>query len=740
MSDSAVEALLRPPVELYSAAVCVACAVIAVAAPWALLMPRSMGVITAAILLAFALHRFRQGWRVVSYQRNLRRLPTFSLSATKIPVSADKLFLGVGFAWEAVHTQRLRDTKLEKYRRFVEPGTLFRAARKLEDAAITRPGLRWLAAITSRDASWNLIRPLPDVGGNTCVHGVSEEERYIYQQLADRNGHLLVIGTTRVGKTRALEVLVSQDIARADPTFVFDPKGDAQLMLRVYNEAKRHNRPFYLFHLGYPELSARYNFVANFAKTSEVATRTTDPLPDGGNSAAFKAFAWRITNIVARALHAMGERPSPGLLAQHVSNLDGLYVRYAEHLLDTSGNPKWKEYVTRYEHEVEAEPKKIPRNLMGREARAIALYQYNTDTNVTDSVLEALNGAFRYEKTYYDRIFSGLGPFLEKITSGKVGQLLSPDYFDLQDERPILDWMSAIRSGAVVYCGFDALADATVASAVSNSMLSDLAAVGGNLYKFGIDDGLSAQRSGPVRIPVHFDELEAIIGNNFIPMVNRLGGAGLQITAYTQSGSDIENKLGSAAAARVVLDNFNSIMMFRVKSAATAELLTKQLPEVDVNTLTMVSGVTDAAAEGTGVDFISRNEDRVASTRAPMLEPNDIISLPKGQCFAFINGGQLRKLRMPLLDPIDDAGLPADLRELSTKMAEQYRTGEQWWLTSGTVDRNGARSAPDLDRTPLYQRDTMFDSESMVAEESDAATGADRAAIHGAERSEAELA
>ncbi len=742
MSDNALEAKLRPAVEMYSVMVCMGTALIAVFAPWALLMPRSMGLITAALLILFATLRFRQALRVLTYQRNLRRLPTFTLSATKIPVSPDKLFLGMGFMWEPVHTQRLRDTKLKQHERFVQPGWLFRTARSLENAAVTKPYLKPIVAKTRIDSPWNPVRPLPDIGGNSCLHGVSEKEKYIYQQLADRHGHTLVLGTTRVGKTRALEVLATQDIARGDCTIVTDPKGDAALMLRVYAEAKRYNRPFYLFHLGYPELSARYNFVANFAKTSEVATRTTDPLPDGGNSSAFKAFAWRITNIVARALHAIGERPSPGLIEQYVRNLDTLYIRYAEHLLETSGNKDWRAKVGLHEKYVVGDPKSIPRNLIGREARAIALFQYTNDADSTDPVLDALNSAFRYEKTYYDRIFSGLGPFLEKITSGKVGELLSPNYFDLNDDRPILDWMSAFRNGAVVYCGFDALGDAEVASAVSNSMLSDIAAVGAQLYKFGVDDGLSTQREDKVRVCMHNDELEAMIGKNYIPMVSRLGGAGLQITAYTQSGSDIEFKLGSAPGSRVVLDNFNSILMFRVKSAATAEVLTKQLPEVDVNTLTMVSGVTDAAAEGTGVDFTSRNEDRVATTSVPMLTPNDIISLPKGQCFAFINGGQLYKLRMPLLDPIDDAGFPADIRDLSTRMASHYHTSEQWWMAGGSATptrptsnttMNGIHAAGSsgfsglsglaahAHPAPLYKLDpAAFDSENLTLDEQDA--------------------
>lgn len=53
----------------------------------------------------------------------------------------------------------------------------------------------------------------------------------IYGQPGERVGHTLVLGTTRVGKTRLCELLVTQDIRRGDVVIVFDPKGDVELLL-----------------------------------------------------------------------------------------------------------------------------------------------------------------------------------------------------------------------------------------------------------------------------------------------------------------------------------------------------------------------------------------------------------------------------------------------------------------------------------------------------------------------------
>ncbi|MCB1776071.1 MAG: hypothetical protein KDI50_01420 [Candidatus Competibacteraceae bacterium] len=49
-----------------------------------------------------------------------------------------------------------------------------------------------------------------------------------------------------------------------------------------------------------------------------------------------------------------------------------------------------------------------------------------------------------------------------------------------------LDWPSVVRQRAVVYCGFNALADAEVAAAVSQGLLADLVAYAGEIYKHGL--------------------------------------------------------------------------------------------------------------------------------------------------------------------------------------------------------------------------------------------------------------
>jgi hypothetical protein len=118
---------------------------------------------------------------------------------------------------------------------------------------------------------------------------------------------------------------------------------------------------------------------------------------------------------------------------------------------------------------------------------------------------------------------------MEKLTTGRTASLLSPELDDPTDWRPVFDWTSVIHLGGIVYVGLDALSDYEVAAAVGNSMFADLTSVAGSLYKFGAGRGLPGEVT-PRRIAIHADEFNELIGDEFIPLLNKAGGAGFQAT------------------------------------------------------------------------------------------------------------------------------------------------------------------------------------------------------------------
>jgi conjugative coupling factor TraD (TOL family) len=665
MNNRLFDNRLRPALELLVAFILLLLASILILQAKRLspLLPE-LAIWAALFLIPLALYRFYQGWQILQYRSNLKRLPTYVLDADAIPLSRHKLFLGKGFQWTQTHSQRLVEARSPDGRRWIQPGKLYQWARAMELRHEHHPRKQWLLNLTRSTAWWNLLKPLPPVGGDPALHGVGvEDERDTWIDLGDRVAHTLVLGTTRVGKTRLAELLVTQDIRRGEIVVVFDPKGDTELLARMWAECKRAGRleQFHIFHLGFPDISERYNPVGSFGRITEVASRIAGQLPGSGNSATFKEFAWRFTNIVSNALVALGRRPDYTAIARYVTNIEPLMMEYYAFWFDREGIDNWREQVNTIAQNID--PKTLTMALKSRDVKAIAYTQLAKSRDLYDPVADGLRSAFEYDKTYFDKLTASLLPLLEKLTSGKSGALLAPDYADRQDKRPILDWMEVIRETGVVYVGLDALSDAEVASAVGNSMFADLTSIAGQLYKYGDNLGLP-ELAGHQRakIAIHADEFNELVGNEFIPLLNKAGGSGVQVTAYTQTASDIEAGIGEKPKAGQIVGNLNTLIMLRVKNEETAAVLTDQLAKVRIYTKTAQSAATDNNDPASSVDFTASNSDRITEAEADILSPADLVQLPKGQAFALLDGGKLFKLRLPLAgaDPL----LPKDMQAI----------------------------------------------------------------------------
>jgi conjugative coupling factor TraD (TOL family) len=628
-----LEGLLRPPIEWVTTLATFVAALLFVTFPTLFLLSSNLAYGLACTLIVFGVYRFKQGYRVWRYQRNLKRMPTYTMSTKQLPVSDKKLFLGKGFLWTTRHTQRLRDLDLDYNLHFKYP---------------------------SRS---------PEVGGEPSIHGVSETEGNIEINLIERASHLLVLGLPGVGKTRFAELVVSQDIRRGDVVIVLDPKGDADLLRRMYIEAKIAGREndLLVFHLGFPAQSCRYNPVGNFTRVTEVANRISNQLPGSGESAAFKEFGWQFINSIAMALVAMGEKPDYQKVKFYITKMDLLLERYLKFWLPQI-DINYKEWVAKHIKGKSTDKREFP-YLKG----LIAYVEHHN--LIQNPIFDDLHQACRYDKEYFSKITASLGPLLKKLTTGKSAELLSPDYTDIKDERPILDWLQVIRNKQIVYVGLDALTDPVVSAAVGNAMFSDLVSVAGRLYKFGLQDGYAeTEEKIPLpRICLHSDEFNEIIGDEFIPLLNKARGAGFTVTAYTQTWSDVEARLKTTAKAGQVAGNMGTVVMFRCKEAATVEMFLSQLPNVPILRVIPASSSSDTSHGEDGIYYRSTNEDRFTHQEQRLIEQNDVLNLPKGQAFCLLEGGKLYKLRMPLPQQ-ETIDIPSNIEHLIRDMRAKQST------------------------------------------------------------------
>ena len=381
--------------------------------------------------------RFYEAYRLIKYQYQLHVLPEYKLDSKDIPKSKEKLFLGLGFEWRSRHTQRIVDFSRGEFDYHKDRATRlsYRCARKIETFANKpwlarwiparkttgvrqKPFLKkigskalltgWIATLLATQSWLNPWAPIPYTEGNPEFHAVGlwEGEKPIFEMQAERVAHKFVVGTTRVGKTRLAEVFIDQDIANGDVVIVFDPKGDADLLKRCYISAQRAGRghQFYCFHLGYPEVSARYNPIGNFGRITEPASRVASQLPGEGHSAAFREFTWRYVNVMSKALVTIGKTISYKTLLHYGADIDPLLSEYIEFLFKQDINQRalrrigagdWGKMV-----DILAESIKPDKTQAMRDKRALALVDIYKRAGLTDPTAGALIKTFEYEKAF----------------------------------------------------------------------------------------------------------------------------------------------------------------------------------------------------------------------------------------------------------------------------------------------------------------------------------------------------
>ncbi|HBD7114621.1 type IV conjugative transfer system coupling protein TraD [Legionella pneumophila serogroup 1] len=641
MSHYPVENLLREPTEIYTSMTCTALALLAATQSHLFLLTQGMGYYASLSLMALSLVRGYQAFKIKRYHRRLIAMPYYALSTTQVPVSQKWLFLGKGFRWLPHHTQRLHQIKQIKNEAFMQRGKWYQAVRKFCQNYETL----YLAKLLCSPSKLNPFRPDPPVGGSPYLHGLGEKDDPVYIPQDVRVGHTFVVGTTRVGKTRLASILINQDIRNGDAVIVVDPKGDLDLVRDMYSacEASGRLKDFRIVHLGFPDMSAHYNPLKNYDQVSEVATRITDAIAAEGEGKQFAAFAWKYVNIVAICLEEMKQPITYKSIAFYISRLDQLLMAYADTIMPGHYSDYHEEIDAILTHHEERQSRKNKNTApMDRTKAVIEYIKEHINKTITASNVESLHDqilidlydAAIMDKHYYDKITASVGPVLSEINKSNATGI-----FSFNQSQNEIELMTAIKEKKVIYIGLDSLTNPNIAQAVGKAFLSDLVSTAGKIYK---------ESNANYRLNLHCDELSEIIQDSFVKILNKAGGAGFQVTAYAQTIQDMEVALGSKARAEVTEGNFNTLIMLRVKNEETANLLVKMLPQVGVIDHTQVSMVNDTPHGEDGVYFNTTNEDRVQTSSVPMIDVNDVISLPKGQAFVLVNGGELFKIRIPL--------------------------------------------------------------------------------------------
>lgn len=586
----------------------------------------------AMLCLSMAVLRMHQALRILIVRASLsgRAMQVITpKELNKLCKRPEQVFLGFGFEWLPVHSQRLYELAKINYRDYAVSPTLLRAL-----------GYE--------------VNPQPDSEiGLPYIHGVEPREQALYRPLQNFEGGTLLVGTTQSGKGVALATLITQAVHRGDVVVVIDPKNSRRLKRAVIRACADFREPdtFLEFHPAFPEMGVRLDFTFNWQKPTEIASRIQSIMPPD-TAGAFSAFGWDAVNVVVQGLVDLEERPNLMKLTKYIEGgIEPVLETSLRRFFDTLIGPAWRDQpeMKKLLNDAQRGNLKRPSEAASTDLLAfVAFYEHHVPQNQRNKVIDSQVRTFRHNREHYQKITANLLPTLSMLTSGDLGMSLSPDPFDAGDMRAIMNFEKIERGGHVLYMCLDSLPDPSVASAIGALSLADLAARAGMRYNLG----------GYRRISLFVDEVSNVINQPLIEILNKGAEGGIFTTCAMQTLADLAKRLGSEDAARMALGNLNNLIALRSKDRPTQDFIVETFGKTAIHTLRV--GLNNASDAHLG-DFTSAYSAQLTESMEELIPADILGKLPNLQYFASVSGGRIIKGRFPILNPDVDrpaAGAP----------------------------------------------------------------------------------
>jgi len=476
------------------------------------------------------------------------------------------------------------------------------------------------------------------IGKSTDAHGLNgaywlhglDEETDRFMSLDNLVGHTGFVGTTRVGKTRGMELLIGQAILRGECVIVIDPKGDHALQENMKRICEKIGQPerFVYFHPAHPERSVAIDPMRNWNRRTELASRVAALIPSETGADPFAAFGWKVLNDIVNGLVATGVSPNLAHLKQYIEGgADNLVLNTLRH--------HFIDHVADWESRSSGFVKKHKDRVL---EAYIDFYKQIAIHEAQSSDLDGLISTFEHNRDHFQKMVASLIPILSMLTSDPLTDLLSPTA-EIGGKRKSTDMAKIINNSQVLYLGLDSLADGTVGSAIGSIMLADLTAVAGDRYNYGIDS------IKPVNLFI--DEAAEVINQPTIQLMNKGGGALFRVTLAMQTLADLPARLGDENKARQVMGNINNLICFRVTDGDTQEYITNGLPKFKYKSITLRYGHgADAHLQD---EYKSSYQESVNEEEAPVIPPAILGELAPLHFFAKLSGGRIIKGKIKIL-------------------------------------------------------------------------------------------
>lgn len=343
---------------------------------------------------------------------------------------------------------------------------------------------------------------------------------------SNRKGHFWCFGTTRVGKTRAMENIIEQDIRKGYSVVAIDPKGDIDLFSKIVQVAFESGREddLLLVNPVFPEYSATLNPLSTYFMVEELVAHITAGVAVG-KEPYFFSVAYEISLVVVQALLLLADCNN----RNPVFNLNEI-----------------KQYISHQEIE----------KLKGR--------MDNIGTPEAHQLSLDLEKIIQTPPDYFSKVASSLRVALTELTSGSVGRVIGQT-----TENRFIGRLEQGK-GVIMVVQLGSLLTKRAAYTAGKVIISTIQSFVGRRF--------SSDKMVDPPLALHIDEAQSVMYQGVEELFAKAGGAGVYIHGYCQSVSQLYAEIGQDRA-NSILDNCNTKLFMRVPDAKTATYVSDHLGE-----------------------------------------------------------------------------------------------------------------------------------------------------------------
>jgi len=494
----------------------------------------------------------------------------------------------------------------------------------------------------------------------------------IYVPWKDLNGHTIVFGTTRVGKTRLMMSFVDQMIEAGMDLIIVDPKGSKgqEIIGWVLEYLEKHGKltSFKYTSPMFAEMSMLFNPLF-YLTNDEIKSLVKNIIQ--ADEEFYKNMGADVSYAIALALEYIEKTMNPELIKDKIREA---YLALENHgnIADEINNIINPDLAERVANPQKPEGGELDTPPLRKLMTFADIERYSSKEGCTE-LLDYINGLneelieveltaelqslrrqaivnlekiIKKPDDYFIKVGSSYESVISQLSNGQVGKILS-----IIKVNPIIDALYDTTKSSVIVVQPFPLVFSEASDTLVKMFFNMLSSLFGRIGASG--------RGLPRQVGLLVDEGGAVLYEGVKDLFNKAGGLGLRLMIFTQSFSDIDDAVGEDVS-RIISDNSNVKIYLRMNDEQSRERVSKAFG---------VKKQLSDSSGGTKRDVRSM----VQRTEENILNDSHVSELPN-QTFLFQHGPRKYLIRGPFVpDPKCFIKMPKLISEITLDEADLIR-------------------------------------------------------------------